>query len=187
MPVDDTQVESRRGSAFDVCAGLLLFATILWGCSLRAGSDSVGESGASRAEPPVVEAADRAVPAAATEDEVETDEPATDEAVETVRDPYTVDLTIEDFEDPQEGWLKIAGQSEAGATSTAHGRYVGNNEFYLETRNVNAFSINLASLPELPGRRLTIHLDGQNMVVFPKGAALTFTRATTGQWELLKR
>ena len=185
---DDALRESKRGGVFDICAGILLFGMILWGCTLGVPEhadpgEQPRERGAvasSEQEPAVKEVTEPPkIPAKTNEPPVKPP-PA-------IEDPFTVDVTVNDASDLQESWLTIGGQSKRGERSAARGVFEGNNEFHLETTNVSLFTINLGALPETPNKRLTVHLDGQNLVVFPKNAALTFTRGISGQWRLLKR
>ena len=86
--------------------------------------------------------------------------------------------------DEQTGWLKITRQSAAGEASSAVARYQAENEFEIQTENVDRFELDLSLLPVNATRRFILHIDGQDMLVFPKEMGrVSFGRSAEGTWE----
>ncbi len=93
-------------------------------------------------------------------------------------------VAIETLTDEQTGWLTITGQSASGRGSTAVARYGPENEFDIETINVDRFELDLSALPVNRTRRFILHVDGQDMLLFPEAIGIiTFARSPEGTWE----
>jgi hypothetical protein len=85
--------------------------------------------------------------------------------------------------DPQSGWLRIAGVATAERKSSARGRYRRNNEFDIDTANVDRIDVRLADLNVNRTRRFIFHIDGQDMLVFPDEiGTISFVRSPEGLW-----
>lgn len=98
-------------------------------------------------------------------------------------DPQTR-VSIETLADEQAGWLTITGQSDSGRGSTAVARYGPENEFDIETVNVDRFTLELSALPVNRTRRFILHIDGQGMLLFPEAiGTITFARSPEGTWK----
>ncbi|MCH8854464.1 MAG: DUF885 domain-containing protein, partial [Planctomycetes bacterium] len=101
--------------------------------------------------------------------------------------PPIARVFIETLADEQQGWLTILNQSNSGQASSAEGRYVATNEFQIDTDNVDRFTVNLRELETAPKKRFILHIDGQNMVLFPKNHdAIEFARSPEGTWAYQK-
>ncbi|MCG3136181.1 MAG: hypothetical protein HJJLKODD_00006 [Phycisphaerae bacterium] len=100
------------------------------------------------------------------------------------RDPNRTQVEISSLADQQTGWLQIRQQSAFGKTSTAQGHYADQNEFRIDTVNVEAFTIDLATLPVLKGRMMILHIDGQDMTLTTERQSfIHFRRTAAGIWE----
>ena len=85
--------------------------------------------------------------------------------------------------DPQSGWLRIAGVATAQRKSSATGHYRRNNEFDIDTANVDRVDVRLADLNVSRTRRFIFHIDGQDMLVFlDKIGTIRFVRSPEGLW-----
>ncbi len=85
--------------------------------------------------------------------------------------------------DPQSGWLRIAGVATAGRESSATGHYRRNNEFDVDTANVDRIDVRLGDLNVSRTRRFIFHIDGQDMLVFPDEiGTIRFVRSPEGLW-----
>ncbi len=85
--------------------------------------------------------------------------------------------------DPQSGWLRIAGVATAERESSANGRYRRNNEFDIDTANVDRIDVRLAELNVSRRRRFIFHIDGQDMLIFlDKIGTISFVRSPEGLW-----
>ncbi len=85
--------------------------------------------------------------------------------------------------DPQSGWLRIAGAATADKESSATGHYRRNNEFDIDTANVERIDVRLGDLNVNRTRRFIFHIDGQDMLVFPDEiATIRFVRSPEGLW-----
>ncbi len=85
--------------------------------------------------------------------------------------------------DPQSGWLRIAGVATAQRKSSATGHYRRNNEFDIDTANVDRVDVRLADLNVNRTRRFIFHIDGQDMLVFPDEiGTIRFVRSPEGLW-----
>ncbi len=120
----------------------------------------------------------------AIEDSADGPDPATSQPEPTtVIDGLQIHTRINSLADPQPGWLVIAGQSRVGQPSTATARCQHDNELEIDTVNVNRFELDLSALPVAVSRRLIMHIDGQDMLLFAKtGAPVTFARSPEGAW-----
>ena len=93
-------------------------------------------------------------------------------------------VSIETLADEQTGWLTITGQSTSSRGSSAVARYGSENEFDIETVNVDRFELDLSALPVNRTRRFILHVDGQDMLLFPEAiGTITFARSPEGTWE----
>ena len=93
-------------------------------------------------------------------------------------------VSIETLADEQTGWLTITGQSASSRGSSAAARYGPENEFDIETVNVDRFELDLSALPVNRTRRFILHVDGQDMLLFPEAiGTITFARSPEGTWE----
>ncbi len=105
----------------------------------------------------------------------------------SVMGPPEARVSIESLNDEQSAWLTVVGQTAAGRTSTAVARYRGNNEFDIDTANVSRFVLDLTDLEVLPKKRIILHIDGQDLLLFPKRpSAVEFARSPEGAWSYLK-
>ena len=94
-----------------------------------------------------------------------------------------VHVEIQSPTDPQSGWLRIAGVATAQRKSSATGHYRRNNEFDIETTNVDHIDVRLADLEVSRMRRLIFHIDGQDMLVFvDEIRTISFVRSPEGLW-----
>ncbi len=85
--------------------------------------------------------------------------------------------------DPQSGWLRIAGAAIAERESSATGHYRRNNEFDIDTANVDCIDVRLGDLNVNRTRRFIFHIDGQDMLVFPDEiGTIRFVRSPEGLW-----
>ncbi len=85
--------------------------------------------------------------------------------------------------DPQSGWLRIAGAATADRESSATGHYRRNNEFDIDTANVDRIDVRLGDLNVNRTRRFIFHIDGQDMLVFPDEiGTIRFVRSAEGLW-----
>ena len=85
--------------------------------------------------------------------------------------------------DPQSGWLRIAGAATADRESSATGHYRRNNEFDIDTANVDRIDVRLGELNVNRTRRFIFHIDGQDMLVFPDEiGTIRFVRSPEGLW-----
>ncbi len=92
-------------------------------------------------------------------------------------------LEIQSPSDPQFGWLRIAGVANAQRKASADGRYRRNNEFDIDTANVERIDVRLADLNVTRTRRFIFHIDGQDMLVFPDEiGTISFVRSPEGPW-----
>ncbi len=92
-------------------------------------------------------------------------------------------VEIQSPSDPQSGWLRIAGAATAGTKSSADGHYRRNNEFDIDTANVDRIDVRLADLNVSRRTRFIFHIDGQDMLVFlDKIATISFVRSPEGLW-----
>ncbi len=94
-----------------------------------------------------------------------------------------VHLELQSPSDPQSGWLRIAGVAIAQRKASADGRYRRNNEFDIDTANVERIDVRLADLNVNRTRRFIFHIDGQDMLVFPDEiGTISFVRSPEGLW-----
>ncbi len=106
--------------------------------------------------------------------------PSRSEAVFGAADAH---VEIRSQADPQSGWLRIAGVATAERESSATGHYRRNNEFDIDTANVERIDVRLADLNVNRTRRFIFHIDGQDMLVFPDEiGTITFVRSPEGLW-----
>ncbi len=92
-------------------------------------------------------------------------------------------VVIRSLTDPQSGWLRIAGVAAAERNSSANGHYRRNNEFDIETANVDRIDVRLADLDVSRIRRFIFHIDGQDMLVFvDEIGTISFVRSPEGLW-----
>ncbi len=90
---------------------------------------------------------------------------------------------IQSPNDPQSGWLRIAGVANAQRKASADGHYRRNNEFDIDTANVERIDVRLADLNVTRTRRFIFHIDGQDMLVFPDEiGTISFVRSPEGLW-----
>ncbi len=94
-----------------------------------------------------------------------------------------VHVEIQSPSDPQSGWLRIAGVATADRESAANGHYRRNNEFDIDTANVDRIDVRLGDLDVNRTRRLIFHIDGQDMLVFvDEIGTIRFVRSPAGLW-----
>jgi len=92
-------------------------------------------------------------------------------------------VNIQSPADLQSGWLRIAGVATAGRESSATGHYRRNNEFDIDTANVDRIDVRLGDLNVNRTRRFIFHIDGQDMLVFPDEiGTIRFVRSAEGLW-----
>ena len=92
-------------------------------------------------------------------------------------------VAIQSPTDPQSGWLRIAGVGTAERESSATGHYRRNNEFDIDTANVERIDVRLADLDVNRTRRFIFRIDGQDMLVFPDEiGTISFVRSPEGLW-----
>ena len=85
--------------------------------------------------------------------------------------------------DRQSGWLRIAGVATAERESSATGHYCRNNEFDIDTANVDRIDVRLGDLNVNRTRRFIFHIDGQDMLIFPSEiGTISFVRSPEGLW-----
>ena len=85
--------------------------------------------------------------------------------------------------DPQSGWLRIAGVETDQRKSSATGHYHRNNEFDIDTTNVDRIDVRLSDLNVSRTRRFIFHIDGQDMLVFTDEiGTIRFVRSPEGLW-----
>lgn len=93
-------------------------------------------------------------------------------------------VSIETLADEQTGWLTITGQSASGRGSSAVAHYGRENEFDIETVNVDRFELDLSALPANRTRRFILRVDGQDMLLFPEAiGTIIFARSPEDTWE----
>ena len=97
-----------------------------------------------------------------------------------------VHVEIRSPADPQSGWLRIAGAATADKESSATGHYRRNNEFEIDTTNVDRIDVRLSDLNVSRTSRFIFHIDGQDMLVFPDEIrTISFVRSPEGLWAKL--
>ena len=85
--------------------------------------------------------------------------------------------------DSQSGWLRIAGVATDQRKSSATGHYRRNNEFDIDTANVDRIDVRLGDLDVSRTRRFIFHIDGQDILVFPDEiGTIRFVRSPEGLW-----
>ncbi|MCH8879006.1 MAG: DUF885 domain-containing protein [Planctomycetes bacterium] len=108
--------------------------------------------------------------------------------IESTLRPPEVHVSIESMADPQTAWLRIMAQSTSGKDSSASARYQRGNEFSIDTSNVSAFVLDLRNLDVRPKKRFILHIDGQDMLLFPKKLnSIEFVRTPEGTWKYRKK
>ena len=107
--------------------------------------------------------------------------------IESIIRPPEVYVSIDSLADPQTAWLRIMAQSTSGKDSSANARYQRGNEFSIDTSNVSAFMLDLRNLDVRPKKRFILHIDGQDMLLFPKKLnSIEFVRTPEGTWKYRK-
>lgn len=92
-------------------------------------------------------------------------------------------VEIQSPADQQSGWLRIAGVATDQRKSSATGHYRRNNEFDIDTANVDRLDVRLADLNVNRTRRFIFHIDGQDMLVFVNEiGTISFVRSPEGLW-----
>ncbi len=108
--------------------------------------------------------------------------------IESIIRPPEVHVSIDSLTDPQTAWLRIVAQSTSGKDSSANARYQRGNEFSIDTSNVSAFALDLRDLDVRPKKRFILHIDGQDMLLFPKKLnSVEFVRTPEGTWKYKKK
>jgi hypothetical protein len=105
-------------------------------------------------------------------------------------DPYQAAVSIRNLADVQQGWLRITRQATTDELSKAEGQFRPAGDFTVGTTNVEEFTLDRAPLAVRSADRLIMHIDGQNLVVFPREhehGLLTFRRSPAGTWEYVKQ
>lgn len=121
-------------------------------------------------------------PTEPTEEREEPDPPLPSRA-EAASDAMKVYVEIRSPSDPQSGWLRIAGAATDQGKSSATGHYRRNNEFDIDTANVDRIDVRLTDLDVSRMRRFIFHIDGQDMLVFPDEiGTIRFVRSPEGVW-----
>ncbi len=106
--------------------------------------------------------------------------PSRSEAATGASEAY---VEIQSPADRQSGWLRIAGVATDQRKSSATGHYRRNNEFDIDTANVDHLDVRLADLNVNRTRRFIFHIDGQDMLVFVnKIGTISFVRSPEGMW-----
>lgn len=156
-------------------AGLL--ALISW-TSSPPSDEALGELATSPAE---TEAADQETEAEdASLDESPPELPTREQLL---RQPTEIQVAISSLVDEQTAWLRIKGQEIASRGSSASASYRTENEFSVKTTNVDRFVLELTQLPVNPTRRFILHIDGQDMLLFPQRVEqIELTRSGEGVW-----
>ncbi len=107
--------------------------------------------------------------------------------IEFLTRPPEIRVSIESLTDRQTGWLRILGQSASGKESSAVARYRRDNEFEIDTVNVGRFTLDLRELEVKPKKRFILHIDGQDLLLFPKQVqSIEFARTPEGTWAYRK-
>ena len=92
-------------------------------------------------------------------------------------------VEIQSPADQQSGWLRITGLATDQRKSSATGHYRRNNEFDIDTANVDRLEVRLADLNVNRTRRFIFHIDGQDMLVFVNEiGTISFVRSPEGLW-----
>ena len=92
-------------------------------------------------------------------------------------------VEIQSPADQQSGWLRITGLATDPRKSSATGHYRRNNEFDIDTANVDRLEVRLADLNVNRTRRFIFHIDGQDMLVFVNEiGTISFVRSPEGLW-----
>lgn len=100
-----------------------------------------------------------------------------------LRQPTEIQVAISSLVDEQTAWLRIKGQEKPNLESSATASYRTENEFEVKTVNVDHFVLELTQLPVNPTRRFIVHIDGQDMLLFPQRAEqIELTRSGEGVW-----
>lgn len=108
--------------------------------------------------------------------------------IESILRPPEIYVSIDSLADPQTAWLRIMAQSTSGKDSSASARYQRGNEFSIDTTNVSAFMLDLRNLDVRPKKRFILHIDGQDMLLFPKKLnSIEFVRTPEGTWKYKKK
>lgn len=96
-------------------------------------------------------------------------------------------VSIESLADDQQGWIQIVSQAHPGKRSAAEAKYRGRNDFEVTTSNVDSFEIDLAKLSVDRTRRFIMHIDSQDMLLFPEEmGVIRFERSPEGTWIYVK-
>lgn len=100
-----------------------------------------------------------------------------------LRQPTEIQVAINSLVDEQTAWLRINGQEKPNLKSSASASYRSENEFEVKTVNVDRLVLELSRLPVNPTRRFILHIDGQDMLLFPQRAEqIELTRSGEGVW-----
>ncbi len=92
-------------------------------------------------------------------------------------------VEIQSPADRQSGWLRIVGVATDQRKSSATGHYRRNNEFDIDTANVDRLDVRLTDLNVNRTRRFIFHIDGQDMLVFvDEIGTISFVRSPEGLW-----
>ena len=176
-PVPVPEATSQRGAVRRVFWGVIglagLLALINW-TSSPPPDEALGELVTLPAE---IEAADEQTE---SEDESPPELPTREQIL---RQPTEIQVSISSLVDEQTAWLRINGQEKPNLESSASASYRIENEFEVRTVNVDRFVLELARLPVNPTRRFILHIDGQDMLLFPQRAEqIELTRSGEGVW-----
>lgn len=173
-----SQREAVRRAFWGVIGLAGLLALISW-TSSPPPDQAIGEVASLPAE---IEAADEETE---PEDESPPELPTLEQLL---RQPREIRVTISSLVDEQTAWLRINGQEKPNLESSVSASYRCENEFEVKTVNVDRFVLELTRLPVNPTRRFILHIDGQDMLLFPQRAEqIELTRSGEGVWSYRPR
>src|SRR5262245_36034314 len=151
------------------CALIVLALGLVRGCKKSSRESSNANSGTTPAARKDDGAAQRGEQAPAAADPAQASPPVEEQPQPPAPpDPFRSASRIQTLADVQQGWVCITRQSRTGEVSTAEGRYQPAGEFTIATANVEEFTLDRAPLAVRSADRLIMHIDGQNLVVFPR-------------------
>lgn len=179
VPEATNQREVMRRAFWGVIGLAGMLALIYWTSSPRP-DQALGELASLPAEAEPADQAEAADDTAESEDESPPQLPTQEQLL---RQPTEISVAISSLVDEQISWLRINGQVKPNLESSASASYRTENEFEVKTANVDRFVLELTHLPVNPTRRFILHIDGQDMLLFPRRAEqIELTRSDEGVW-----
>ena len=179
IPEASRQGEAMRLTVWGVIGLAGMLALIYWTSSPRP-DQALGEF----AELPTETEPAEKIDAADQETESEDDSPLKMPTQEQLlRQPTEIRVAISSLVDEQTSWLRINSQAKPDLESSASARYRTENEFEVNTTNVDRFVLEIGRLPVNPTRRFILRIDGQDMLLFAQRAEqIELTRSGEGVW-----